>query len=1065
MSKPCLHILATAEQLEQMLRQEARTQGVAHAKDYILRSCFLEQCTPSEPRRLCSPQEQALVAWEIMRQHPRESRESEFDFRLAQLFVEQLKGIRLQGCFLEDWRQAVFKLKEHVQLAWFAQVWEAYASRLCALSLMDEVDMLYAAIGELEKQNIPERLRRVSKVFFHNLEQVTPLEQRFFFALDKALYAEGGELFLETCGVDNPELDGLVDELHAEFERAKESATSTLSLVRNVLEASSPAFELCKHLFGKTCPQAEAPPWECVVAANACAEAREAARRIACLLRQGVSPESIAVVLCSEATWAHAVWQELSAYSIVAYVQEDVRLSSCALGNAALSWLKWIEDGFPVEQAHTFFSNPLFEKTFAAYDDVGIWLQRAGIGPHATQESLEDYVIRLSLLQESGQLDAAQGGLVETLKKCIAVAQHAAWQIPEEGNLEEMLDSWWSSLQALGFQLNALRHGQFQLQGEKAPCPLHGFSFNPFGKHIHRKTWARENAAGVCFKQAFLEWKRRLQKTGVGQEKLKRREFSEWVLASFGSERVRIREPKTAGVVISHFKAMRSQQYKHIFFLGMKDKAFSQRDRHAFIPEALQWLVNASSAQLFFKMQRGESLHKLPEDIVLERRHFAEAVSCATERLWFSYSLAEHSGREAVPSVFWKEALRLSGKAVSAPIQASWFAKQPSECITDADFRGYVAQSIRRNFYERKQEAPLAEASLGKEGWFVSLSEKSAAERERFHFQCSPTQKAGPYTGKAWGPKTEKHLQAFAKLPWSAHAFGRVGRCAFWFFMTHVLKGGEVFERFNEEAGAQTKGVLLHRALALLGGDLAFVSNPRENVSEAQQRMRIAQAVEAAQKTLEPLRCLLHPELWALCCAQAEEALWGLWSAKSFFPWGTPREIFPEWRFEEEIHLGEGGFVSEKKVLKLTGRLDRFDILDGSSVGVVDYKLSKRGSKNTYKEGLLANDFQLLLYMLVLRKKGFQTKHAAWVFIQEKAHFLLEELMTPEALEEVLEEDLAARLSLKKQGKPNLLNRMEELVSKVEEGEFAPTPADCSYCPFKRACRVSKNQPLQADSL
>jgi ATP-dependent helicase/DNAse subunit B len=393
-----------------------------------------------------------------------------------------------------------------------------------------------------------------------------------------------------------------------------------------------------------------------------------------------------------------------------------------------------------------------------------------------------------------------------------------------------------------------------------------------------------------------------------------------------------------------------------------------------------------------------------------------------------------------------------------------------------SDFRGYAAQKIRRNFYERMQAAPLAETPLRQESWFLNLLDKSEAERERCYFQRDRTRKAGAYTGNVRSPRTEKYLREFAKLPWSAYSFGRLGGCAFWFFMSYVLRG-EIFEDFKIDAGAKAKGVLLHRALALLGGDVVFLSKAREGLSEAQQRKRIAEAVKAAQETV---KSLVHEELWALCCEQVEEELFELLNSKSFFPWGIPRQIFPEWSFEEEVHLSSGSELSfkvepepeeegegvfEKQALKLAGRLDRLDILGDGSAGVVDYKLGKRGSKNKYRESLLVDDFQLLLYLFVLRKRGIFAKQASWVFIREKAHFFLEEFVTQEELEEVLEEDLAARISLKKKGKHNLLNRMETLVSKVEEGDFAPVPVDCGYCPFKRVCRISEKIIIQADSL
>ncbi|MCL2012341.1 MAG: PD-(D/E)XK nuclease family protein [Cystobacterineae bacterium] len=1063
-----LHLFTTVEHLEQTLRQEARTHVVAHAQNYMLLSRFLEQCIPFAEKRLCSFQEQTLVAWEMIRRHPREIRESESDFYVAQLFVEQLKSIRLQGCSLEAWKQVAFKLKEHASLLWFADVWEEYSLSLSARLLMDEVDVLCAAIDELEKGKLPPKLRCISKVFVHELIQITPLEQRFFFALDKALYAVGCELFLETRGVDNPELDGLVDELHGDFEKAEESLNANLNLMRDVLSSSSPAFELCKHMFGETLPTTQELPWDCFVAPSACGEVRETARRIAHLLKRGVAPESIAVVLCSEAHRADALWNAFSSYSIPAYIQEELPLSSCALGNAVLSWLKWIEDGFPVEQAHVFFSNPLFKKTFVSYDDVGIWLQRAGIGAHSKQESLDGYAERLSFLQESAPWGAPQRFFFETFKKHIAVAKNAVGKIPQEGTFQNMLDAWLSSFQELGFNLHALMPEQLQHEKNTLFGHPEGFSFNPFEQQMHRKMLARENAAGAFFRQACAEWKLRLEKTGGGLHKLTRKAFSEWVLTCFGNEVVRMREPKTAGVSIGHFKAMRGQKYKHVFFVGMKDGAFSQKKKSTLISEALQPLVNAKSTRLLFRMQRGEQLHKLPEDIVVEREHFIEAVTCATEKLWFSYALAEHGEREVVPSLFWQEALRISKKTTPTLVQTKRFSQQPSEGMTEADFRGCVAQKIRRNFYERKQEMPWAEAALRKESWFVSLSEKSEAERERFYFQRDRTRKLGAYTGNVLSPKTEKYLKELTQLPWSAYALGRLGGCAFWFFMSHVLKG-EFFENFNIDVGAKAKGVLLHRALALLGADGVSLLK----TTQAQRREKIAQAVKAARGEVKGLA---HAELWALCCEEVEEELLEFLNSKSFFPLGIPLQIFPEWSFEEKAYLKEGStldlkaepelssFVSEAQVLKLAGRLDRLDVLEGGRVGVVDYKLGKRGSKNKYRESVLLNDFQLLLYLFVLRKKGMCANQAAWVFIREKTHFLLEEFITQEELNEILEEDLAARISLKEKGKPNLLNRMEALVSTIKEGKFAPISVDCGYCPFKRACRVSEKMKTQVEN-
>ncbi|MCL2314013.1 MAG: hypothetical protein FWC28_02010, partial [Proteobacteria bacterium] len=537
-----LHLFSTVEQLEQRLMQEARTQGAVCAQHHMLLSRFMEQCIPLEKRRICSPQEQTLIAWELIRRHSAENRTREADFRIAQLFIEQLKSIRLQGGLLEEWRQVASKLKEQTSLLWFAEVWEAYASLLPERLLMDEEDVLCAAIDELNKGNIPKQLCHNSKVFIHSLEQTTPLEKRFFFALDKALYSAGVELFLETHGVDNPELDGLVDELHAEFEKDEESPNANVNLTRNVLDSTSPAFELCKHLFRETYSTEEALPWSCFVAPNVCAEVRETARRIAQLLKFGVAPEAIAVVLCTDAALAHAMWHELSSHSIPSHIQEEAKLVSCTLGNAVLSWPKWIEDGFPVEQAHLFFSNPLFEKTFVHHDDVGICLQRAGIGPHSKQENLDAYVARLSLLQES---ELSNKAFFETLKKRVGLAKEAAKHIPQEGTFEEMLDSWHSSLQKLGLELNASTKPS---QVEQNLCPSHVQPPpKPFENQRHRRMLAQENSAKACFRQALLDWKLRLKTTKTNTQRLTRKEFAEWVLTGFGNETVRTQEPKTAG--------------------------------------------------------------------------------------------------------------------------------------------------------------------------------------------------------------------------------------------------------------------------------------------------------------------------------------------------------------------------------------------------------------------------------------------------------------------------------------------------------------------------------------
>ncbi len=212
---------------------------------------------------------------------------------------------------------------------------------------------------------------------------------------------------------------------------------------------------------------------------------------------------------------------------------------------------------------------------------------------------------------------------------------------------------------------------------------------------------------------------------------------------------------------------------------------------------------------------------------------------------------------------------------------------------------------------------------------------------------------------------------------------------------------------------------------------------------------------------------------WETCCAEAEhrgvtgatlswevrrdmlrEDLLETVRRDPVFARGDGRPVGAEWSFGESVDRPTVLELSETRVVRFAGRLDRIDVTCGGA-RVIDYKTGRGGAeKSRIKDGL---SVQLPVYQLAVRQAGERLWSDAGQGVWPGA------ATEPAAVECAYRlvtrrggfEDLALR-----DGEAAVAERLRDLVasavSLVDQGMFPRTTRGrCDYCDVRYACGVS----------
>lgn len=290
--------------------------------------------------------------------------------------------------------------------------------------------------------------------------------------------------------------------------------------------------------------------------------------------------------------------------------------------------------------------------------------------------------------------------------------------------------------------------------------------------------------------------------------------------------------------------------------------------------------------------------------------------------------------------------------------------------------------------------------------------------------------------------------------------------CPFRFFLRHVLHL-EPLEQPSEQIESNRRGMVVHRALARLHQRLRQQARhqPDDQVREEVLRELLVAVEEDAQRA--PADAI--KELWRLegrRLARAAERYPSHWD-KFVLPWRErgvqPRPFF----FEIDFGLpsAEGAPSTQPLVLchgqqevRIWGRIDRVDcaeLADGLGFWVIDYKTG-RPSHYTATELISFRKVQLTLYALAVESVLLQGKKARplgmayWLFSDSGPKVVL-----PGRSATIWLEETERWPGLRSQ----LIEWIANLARHIRQGEFplAPRSEHCTEtCPYAQVCRITQ---------
>ena len=283
--------------------------------------------------------------------------------------------------------------------------------------------------------------------------------------------------------------------------------------------------------------------------------------------------------------------------------------------------------------------------------------------------------------------------------------------------------------------------------------------------------------------------------------------------------------------------------------------------------------------------------------------------------------------------------------------------------------------------------------------------------------------------------------------------------CPFKFLVTYVWRQ-QPAEAAGEDLDPMQRGSLLHRVLE------CFVQNHLEERLQASRYEVLQQELDAIfDKTWRELaeKGLLYPGDFWQHDKELQRVLLHRWlqGEISYSEAGELRPVFTELEFGRN-GAGEMAVEVNGRTIYLNGKIDRIDRA-GSKYFVTDYKSGDAPKSNAFAD----TDLQLPLYLLAAERlladpAGGSVAGGGYLSLKEgerKESFLLPgtELSLPgKTFAEVKDADgNSFPVADMKELQEKMTDVLAELLKRMEQGDFTPTPAPkCDkYCPGAAVCR------------
>ena len=468
------------------------------------------------------------------------------------------------------------------------------------------------------------------------------------------------------------------------------------------------------------------------------------------------------------------------------------------------------------------------------------------------------------------------------------------------------------------------------------------------------------------------------------------------------------------GVLFTDVLRARGLQYKAVFILGLNDKVFPLitpedpilKDYYRyFMRDVLGYWINQS-------LQRGDE----------EKLLFYIALTCAQEKVYVTYARRQEDGKDAVVSIYVAELAR----ACCFDWQGPNAPRVSGSLLQRLSAQENALLTPKEISYMCAFEPARAVEGLEQAGLLTSPQKNALQVAQTLHQRGELT----PFDGVIKSGKELFDVQN--KKGFSPSALQELAACPLKYFFDKGLQLREEDEPFSrQELSADRKGSAYHEILNEFYETL-YQKHLTHELFDQGAEAYLNRALEK-HYTLHSYRAFgIYPVIWEMILENIRQKLINF-VQQDLKQLGS----FTPCRFETEVSAP----ATKELPIRLRGIMDRLDISEkDKTFFVVDYKSSRKGTKDLAKDLFTYLIFQPFLYVFIAlhleELKGYVSAGSCLLSIQPDYD---KRVLSPEQFEAI---------------RTRACRFLEQITNQIKQGTFFLCPSeDCVYCPYSTLCR------------
>ncbi|HBO84296.1 MAG TPA: hypothetical protein DD641_04855 [Deltaproteobacteria bacterium] len=842
-------------------------------------------------------------------------RHSPLLYRSINKFIRELRQALIAS---EDFDKAVKPLKNE-KYDFLSSVYSIYDRSLSSLNLTDSIGREWAVLKEFEKESgLPSFISGIEKLVIEGFYDLTAVQR----SIVRGMITKGISLkIIPVYSLENPDATRAAEGLLNFFETMEDLSpdsiifthsaeggghpvergdTSINYLMRNFLRVSEP-YDFIRD-----------DNVNLVAAPGRYREIEEVGRETRRLFSAGVNPADIGVVFRDIAPYGEIVEDVFRRFNIPLYFRRGTPLLASPIIKNILSVYDIIESGFERERVLKLLNSDYVDySSFAGEKGIDFdTIERIAADAKIISEDVEGWgnAIERYIRQKKGDAGAEMAvkclvsNFIKTLKgidkkQTFKGHKAALYKVIEKLSIDRVKD----------------REDMFDLE-------------------------RREILSLDVFKEAMDEIETAFKDIGRDRAVLSMEEFRGIVLEHLREKNVPSHRDRRGIKVLSIMDA-RGLKFKYLFICGLNDGEFPANEApHPFIREDDKMRLNMAFHKRIFLTNKA----KWWEEPLL----FMLSLGMAEKKTYLSYSYLDEKGRETIPSIFFREAIRVLGE--SAPLKkipvSDVVAKLPEALEKDELLIGICKALSDTKTHDRHYAEELLElidnkADNNKEGFkgnVLRLKKVCNVEKIRESAAGDDLRWSGGIADNDLKVRLKNEFLGGNNITWNATMLETLAKCPFYFYMKNVLRLDELAEA-DIEIDSLTEGAIVHVIL--------------ERFYREAQKMGLlpckgaAEEIGLLEKTMagvfadvEDKYFVGNKELWVLRKEQMSAMMERFYRLEAGL---DDKEFLPRYF---EVRFGQGEDIPPLKitltggdVIYINGKIDRIDAsTDG--IRVIDYK-------------------------------------------------------------------------------------------------------------------------------